>query len=190
MERYKLAEVTGLSYNDANKNFILYHHNTPELERWWIEEERQFRKNREVFNALGRRHKVIQRLDDEALKSIVAFYPQSTIGDKVTQVWYQAEEDDKWPSDARVAIDVHDNLVCIASPKTIKTAMKILVKYAESPIPIRNIFTGRIEPLIIPAEAKVSYPVTLTVNDKGQQVYVEDQKNGVHRWSNLKKIEL
>jgi len=190
MERYKLAEVTGLSYNDANKNFILYHHNTPELERWWIEEEKQFRKNREVFNALGRRHKVIQRLDDEALKSIVAFYPQSTIGDKVTQVWYQAEEDDKWPSDARVAIDVHDNLVCIASPKTIKTAMKILVKYAESPIPIRNIFTGRIEPLIIPAEAKVSYPVTLTVNDKGQQVYVEDQKNGVHRWSNLKKIEL
>jgi len=190
MERYKLSEVTGLTYNEANKNFILYHNNTPELERWWEEEERQFRKNREVFNALGRRHKVIQRLDDEALKSIVAFYPQSTIGDKVTQVWYQSEEDDHWPDDARVCIDVHDNLVCIASPRSIKTAMGILVKHAQSPIPIRNVFTGRIEPLIIPAEAKVSYPVSLVVNDKGKQVYVEDQKHGVHRWSHLKKLEL
>ena len=190
MERYKLSEVTGLSYNEANKNFILYHANTPELEKWWELEEREFRQNREVFNAFGRRHKVIQRLDDEALKSIVAFYPQSTIGDKITRVWYQSEEDDKWPSDARVALDVHDCLVCIASPRTIKTALSILIKYAEEPIPIRNIVTKKIEPLIIPADAKMSYPVTLTVDDKGRQVYVEDQKKGVHRWSSLKKVKL
>lgn len=190
MERYKLSEVTGLSYNEANKNFILYHANTPELEKWWEVEEREFRKNREVYNAFGRRHKVIQRLDDDALKSIVAFYPQSTIGDKITKVWYQSEEDDDWPSDARVALDVHDNLVCIASPRTIKTALKILIHYAEEPIQIRNIHTGKITPFIIPAEAKISYPVTLTVNDKGKQVYVEDLKHGVHRWSNLKKIKL
>ena len=189
MERYKLSEVTGLSYNDANKNFILYHATTPELEKWWNAEEHGFRKSREVYNAIGRRFKVIQRIDDDVLKSIVAFYPQSTIGDKVTQVWYMAESDDEWPDDARVAIDVHDNLVCIASPRTIKTALAIMVKYAEQPIPIRNVFTNRVEPLIIPAEAKMSYPVSRILNDKGKWEYKEDPK-GVHRWSHLKKVVL
>ena len=190
MERFKLSEVTGLSYNEASRNFIIYHTTTPELEKWWDAEERNFRKNKEVYNALGRRFKVIQRVDDEVLKSIVAFYPQSTIGDKITRVWYQSESDDDWPDDARVAIDVHDNLVCIASPKTIKTALRIMVKYAEEPISIRNVHTNRAEELIIPAEAKISYPVSYVLNDKGKWEYVRDDKNGVHRWSHLEKVKL
>ena len=189
MERYKLSEVTGLSYNEASRNFVIYHSTTPELEKWWDAEEKGFRKTKTVFNALGRRFRVIQRIDDDVLKSIVAFYPQSTIGDKVTQVWYQSESDDAWPDDARIAIDVHDNLVCIASPRTIKTALGILKKYAEEPIPIRNVFTGRVEPLIIPAECKMSYPVSYVLNDKGKWDYKEDPK-GKHRWSHLKKVEL
>ena len=144
---------------------------------------------REVYNALGRRFKVIQRIDDDVLKSIVAFYPQSTIGDKVTQVWYRSETDDDWPDDARVAIDVHDNLVCIASPRTVKTALAIMCKYAEQPIPIRNVFTGRTEELIIPAEAKMSYPVSYVLDDQGKWDYKEDPK-GIHRWSHLKKVKL
>jgi len=189
MERYKLAEVTGLPYYEAARNFIIYHATTPELEKWWDAEERGFRQNREVYNALGRRLKVIQRIDDEVLRSIVAFYPQSTIGDKITQVWYQSESDDKWPDDARIAIDVHDNLVAIASQRTIKTALSIMVKYAESPIPIKNVFTNRIEMLVIPAEAKVSYPVSLQADENGKLEYREDAK-GIHRWSHLKKIKL
>jgi hypothetical protein len=189
MERYKLSEVTGLSYNEASRNFVIYHSTTPELERWWDAEEGNFRKTKTVFNALGRRFRVIQRIDDDVLKSIVAFYPQSTIGDKITQVWYESESDDKWPDDARVAIDVHDNLVCIASPRTIKTALSIMIKYAEKPIPIRNVFTNKIEELIIPADAKMSYPVSYVLDDKGKWDYKEDP-NGVHRWSHLKKVEL
>jgi DNA polymerase len=190
MERYKLSEVTGLSYNEASRNFVIYHTTTPELERWWDAEESNFRKTKTVYNALGRRFRVIQRIDDEVLKSIVAFYPQSTIGDKVTQVWYESESDSEWPDDARVAIDVHDNLVCIASPATIKTALRIMIKYAEKPIPIRNVFTNKVEELIIPAEAKMSYPVSYVLNDKGKWEYVEDTKKGVHRWSHLKKVKL
>src|SRR3954469_11128692 len=189
MERYKLSEVTGLPYNEANRNFIIYHATTPELQRWWDEEERSFRKTKTVYNALGRRFRVIQRIDDDVLSSIVAFYPQSTIGDKITQVWYQSESDDDWPDDARIAIDVHDNLVCIASPETIKTALKIMVKYAETPISVKNVFTNKTEKLIIPAEAKISYPVSLQLNDKGKWDYVEDPK-GQHRWSHLKKVKL
>ena len=189
MERYKLSEVTGLSYNEASRNFVIYHTTTPELEKWWGAEETNFRRTKTVFNALGRRFRVIQRIDDDVLKSIVAFYPQSTIGDKITQVWYESESDPDWPDDARVAIDVHDNLVCIASARTIKTALAIMVKYAETPIPIRNVFTGKVEQLIIPAEAKMSYPVSYVLDDKGKWDYKEDPK-GIHRWSHLKKVDL
>ena len=190
MERFKLSEVTGLSYNEASRNFIIYHAATPELEKWWDAEETKFRKAKEVYNGLGRRFKVIQRIDDEVLKSIVAFYPQSTIGDKVTRVWFMSESDDQWPEDARICIDVHDCLVCIASPKTIKTALSIMKKYAEEPIQIRNVFTNRVDELIIPAETKMSYPVSYVLNDKGKWEYVEDLKNGVHRWSHLQKVNL
>lgn len=197
MERHRLAEVTGLPYHTAQKAFALYHSVTPELNPWWKEEERLFRQNRQVFNAFGRRHKVIQRLDEEALKSIVAFYPQSTIGDKITQVWYQAEEDDKWPMDARIAIDVHDNLVGMASQKTWKTALSICIKYAESPIMVKpTLQHGRPSPLakpiplIVPADGKVSYPVRMEKDPKtGKTSYVEDPK-GIHRWSHLRKVKL
>lgn len=189
MERYKLSEVTGLSYNEASRNFIIYHATTPELEKWWEAEEHGFRKEKQVYNALGRRFRVIQRIDDDVLRSIVAFYPQSTIGDKIVQVWYQSEGDPEWPLDARIAIDVHDNLVCIASPRTIHTALRIMVRYAETPISIKNVFTNRIEKLIVPAEAKVSYPVSLVITERGDWTYVEDPK-GTHRWSHLKKVKL
>jgi hypothetical protein len=140
-----------------------------------------------MYNALGRRFKVIQRLDEAVLSSIIAFYPQSTIGDKITQVWYQCEEDDEWPDDARIAIDVHDNLVGIATERSAKTALKIMKKYAESPIWIQDAWRRRKhEPLSIPAELKMSYP---TVWDESNRDFVEDKK-GLHRWSTMRKVKL
>jgi len=189
MERFRLSEVTGLPYYEAARAFALYHSITPELEEWWKQAEKDFRTRREVFNAFGRRHKVIQRIDEEALKSIVAFYPQSTIGDKITRVWYQSEEDDKWPMDARVCLDVHDNLICLASPKTIKTALKILKGYAEEPILIQDAWHNKAEPLIIPAECKISYPVTYEEGKHRFRPSVGKEK-GTHRWGFLKGVEL
>jgi hypothetical protein len=186
MERFRLSEVTGLPYHEAARAFSIYHRITPELEKWWEQAERDFRQRREVFNALGRRLKVIQRIDDEVLASIVAFYPQSTLGDKVIQVWYQAEEDDEWPYDARICLNIHDALVCMASPKTIKTALRIMKKYAESPIMIQDAWHNKAEPLVIPADLKISYPVSY---DKETEKFKEDAK-GRHRWSHLKSITL
>lgn len=209
MERFRLSEVTNLPYHEAARAFAIYHRITPELEDWWKQAESDFRKHREVFNAFGRRHKVIQRIDDEVLKSIVAFYPQSTIGDKITRVWYQAEEDDKWPMDARVCLDVHDNLICMASPKTIKTALKILKRYAEEPILIQDAWREKTIPLIVPAECKMSYPVTYEERketDKKSKNYGKkilkfwpvDEKHvknmlsdkGDHRWGFMKTVEI
>lgn len=189
MERFRLSEVTGLSYHEAARNFSIYHRINPQLAKWWGQAERDFRDTRECWNALGRRWKVIQRIDDDVLGSVVAFYPQSTIGDKVVQVWYQSEEDDEWPIDARIALNVHDSLtgLVVAKPKTVKTALKILKKYAEQPIMVQDAWKRRPpEPLIIPAECKMSYPVEY---DPKLRKYVKSP-SGIHRWSNMETVEL
>jgi uracil-DNA glycosylase family 4 len=186
MERFRLSEVTGLAYHEAARAFAIYHSITPELEQWWRQAEKDFRLHREAINAFGRRHKVIQRIDDEVLKSIVAFYPQSTVGDKITRVWYQSEEDDEWPMDARICLDVHDSLIAMASPKTIKTCLKIMKKYAEEPIMIQDAWHRKAEPLVIPADCKMSYGVRW---DNTTKKFVEDAK-GSHRWGFLKSVEV
>lgn len=187
MERQTLADVTKLPYHEASRAFILYHRTTPELTKWWKQEETTFKRDRVLYNAFGRRLKVIQRLDEDVMDSIIAFYPQSTIGDKVVQVWYQSESDDKWPRDARICLDVHDNLVAIAAPgKSIKTALAIMKKYAEQPIMIQDAWNGPAIPVRIQAELKQSYP---TVFDSNTNKFVEDKK-GLHRWSHMKDVEL
>jgi len=197
MDIFRLSQVTGLQYHVASRAYFLYHKATPELRLWWKEEERRFRQDRSIFNGLGRRWKVYQVINDDVLESIIAFYPQSTIGDKVVETWYRSEEDDAWPHDARIAIDVHDNLVCLASPKTIKTALMVLKKHAESPIWIQDVWKRRpAEPLSIPAEVKMSYPTVWSEKARqnkktGEWIpgFVEDPK-GLHRWSELKKVKL
>ncbi len=215
MEKFRLSEVLDLPYHESARLWGIYHKVTPELgtrhpkhgNSWWAQEEKQFRATRMVFNAYGRRLRVIQRLpakaeDDEGgvLDSIIAFYPQSTIGDKITRAWYMAEEDDDWPvqEQARIAIDVHDNLVAIATPKVAKTVLRIMKKHAQEPLMIQNAWNDKAEKLIIDADLKMSYP---TVWDKnapvknsegkitGRGAFVES-KDGLHRWSHMKEVTL
>lgn len=197
MQKHRLSIVTELPYYEASNAFSLYHKATPELEKWWKEEEKRFKDSREIYNALGRRFRIVQKLDDDVLESIIAFYPQSTIGDKVTQVWYQSEEDDDWPdrTRARICIDVHDNLVGVCTPKVAKTAMKVLKKYAESDIWVQDVYCKRpAEPLSIPAELKMSYPTVWSEKaEKTEQGwipgFVRDPK-GLHRWSDMEVVKL
>ena len=188
MERHKLAEVTELAYHQAARAWSVYHAITPELQRWWAAEEKRFKATREAYNGLGRRLKVIQRIDEVVLNSLIAFYPQSTIGDKVTKIWYSAAEDDEWPDPmyARICIDVHDSLIAMATPKYAKTCLKIMKKHAETPITIQDVYLHPPEKLIIPAELKQSYPTSW---DRQSKKFVEDQK-GYHRWSHLKEVHL
>ena len=110
----------------------------------------------------------MQRLDDAALESIVAYRPQSSIGVKVSRVMYQCQEDDNWPLHTHVLLNVHDSLTCLGPPDTMKTALAIMKRYAEEPVPING------EQLIIPADLAIS----------------EADETVTHRWSTLKKIRL
>jgi DNA polymerase I-like protein with 3'-5' exonuclease and polymerase domains len=175
MQPDRLAEVTDLPFYEARRAHFIYHQITPELRRGWKKEEEKVKRSRELYNAYGRRWKVIQRIDDTVLESIIAFYPQSTMGDHVCRAWYLAEEDPRWPKGkARIAMNNHDALIGIAEPSVAKTALSIMKQYMEAPILITNLYSTKTEELIIPAECKISVP----------------DKWGLHRWSTLKKIEL
>ncbi|MCI0557491.1 MAG: DNA polymerase [Nitrososphaera sp.] len=175
MQATRFSEVTDLPFHEARRAFHLYHVVTPELRRGWKREEEKVRRVKELYNAFGRPWKVLQRLDETVLESIIAFYPQSTIGDKVSRVWYLSEEDEEWPvGHARIAMNNHDALIGISEHKYAMKALSIMKKHMEEPITITNIYGSKTEKIIIPAECKISVP----------------DEQGVHRWSGLKEIKL
>ena len=153
----RLAQTTGMTRMQAASNYYVYHRTNPQLQNWWRVLEREVKKTRMLFNSLGRRLFITERLEGDALDAIVAFRPQSTIGDKVARVWAQCHADDRWDKTrARIAINVHDALWGIATPDFAETALSIMKAYAEQPIMVTSIITKKTEPLIIPADLKIS----------------------------------
>lgn len=171
----RLATTTGMSLMDAQRNYNIYHRITPELKVWWDKLTKEVIETRTLYNAYGRRLIIMERIDEDSLNSIVAFKPQSTIGDKINRVIYLSREDPEWPLHgdiwtpaARPLLNIHDALICLAPTDKIQKCMQIMVKHAQEPIMIKG------EPLIIPADVKISQP----------------DEHGVHRWSTLKKVVL
>lgn len=163
----RLATTTGLPISEAQKAYAIYHRTTPQIMQWWADTADEVRNNRTLHNAFGRRWILLERYDDSALDSIVAFYPQSTAGDHVAGVIYKAHEDPDWPTEASCAINVHDALIAVNRIEDGPKVRSILKKYAETPIMIN----GR--KMIVPADFGKSEP----------------DEHGVHRWSTIKKIK-
>lgn len=169
----RLATTLNVSFNEAQYLWHLYHKTNPELQKGWEWEVKTVKEKRMLFNAYGRRWILLEAFSDEATEAVVAFFHQSTIGDKVARVIYQCHNDPEWPrGHARICLNIHDALVAVTRPEYRELVQKIMKKYAEEPINIPSI-DGTIKPLIIPADFKVSVP-----DDKG-----------FHRWSNLEKVK-
>lgn len=164
----RLALTTGLSLREADHAYRVYHRETPELRKWWELLEYELTKNKALYNSYGRRFILLERKSPEAMESIVAFKPQSSIGDKVNRCIYLCQEDDDWPSHCRIRLNNHDALLALCRLDQREKALRIMVKHAEEPIIVRG------ERLIIPAEPHLS---------------VADER-GVHRWSTLEEVEL
>lgn len=168
------ASKFGISIVDATHAYRSYHATFPEIAAAWSDILARVKKDRVLYNCFGRRWILLSRLDDEdALRSIVAFEPQSSIGDKVCQVIYQCHEDRDWPRSSRgleaaISLNIHDALICIARDADIKGCLHIMHKYATQPLIVRG------TELFIPAEMGMSEP----------------DENGVHRWSTIKKLKL
>ena len=174
----KLATVTGLAPVEAEQAYRLYHMATPEVTVWWDDLVALVRRDRSIHTCLGRRWLLLERWDEAALDSIVAFEPQSINGDWTSSVIYKCHADPDWPPTARILINVHDANIALNKHEDGEQVRAIMKKHAEQPIWINSVKNrldkiDKPEPLIVPAELGVS------VADTG----------GVHRWSNIRKVK-
>ena len=169
----RLASTTGLSLLEATNAYRTYHRVTPELQKWWAALETEVRQTKTLFNSYGRRLIVLERLSPEALENIVAFKPQSTLGDHVVRVIYMSESDPAWPIDARIWVNIHDALIVLAPRHKVKHCLSIMKKHAETPIMVTS-YNGKTRPLIIPAETKMGVP----------------EDDGTIRWSHMKAVDI
>lgn len=168
----RLATLLECSYSEAEFLWYQYHRATPEIQIWWEEQVQRVKKDRVIYNAYGRRWMLMEKYSDEAAESIIAFYPQSTIGDKVARTIVQCHNDPEWPrSEARICLNIHDALIALHSNSVGAEVRGIMKKYAEEPLIIEDM-SGVKRELIIPCDLKASKP---------------DEK-GMHRWSTLEKI--
>lgn len=98
---------------------------------------------------MGRRLYFLEPLTDNNMDSIIAFKPQSTIGDYVSSIIADVEEDPEFPKDkARCLLNIHDALIFLYRLDVEKVLMKLIWKYANKPIMING------EPVVIGMDFK------------------------------------
>ncbi len=178
MQSARLASTTGLSLDEARSAYDLYHRTTPELRRWWQSLEQEVRRGKVLFNCYGRRLPFMDIGADNALDAMVAFKPQSTIGDKVVRTIYLAQEDSRWPSQAHILLNIHDAVVGMAPFDQVDTALALCIEHAQEPLTIQ----GR--ECIIPAAGKRTRIGTKWQLVDNRIVFTDDME-GPHRWSRL-----
>lgn len=166
MQAPKLAEVCNIPLQQAYEAYASYHRAFPEIQQGWAATIKDVREDCMLFTPLGRRLIWLERLTEESFDSVIAFKPQSTIGDKVSSVIYQCHDDPEWPDDARMLLNVHDALIAIHRPEAAQAIQKVMKRHAEAPIMIRG------EAVSIGTDFKQSVP----------------DEQGIHRWSTLKDI--
>jgi uracil-DNA glycosylase family 4 len=166
MQAPRLAEDCGIPLQQAFEAYSSYHRAFPEIQQGWDDTIKTVREERMLFTPLGRRLIWLERLTEESFDSVIAFRPQSTIGDKVSSVIYLCHDDPEWPDDARMLLNIHDALIAIHRPEDAEVVQRVMKRHAEAPIIIRG------EPVSILTDFKQS---------------VADEK-GIHRWSTLKDV--
>ena len=178
MQADRLGIVTGLPQHQAERAFSLYHRVTPQIAVWWDDVIELVKRDRAITHCLGRRWILLERPDDQAFESIIAFEPQSINGDFTASVIYKCESDPRWPRDARIMMNLHDANIAMHRPADGELVREIMREYAEQPLmvnSVKNRLRGvdQPEPLIVPAEFKMTYP----------------DEHGIHRWSTLDKVK-
>jgi hypothetical protein len=169
----RLATTLQTSYSIAEYLWNQYHKINPEIQLWWEWQIKQVQEKRRIYNAYGRRWLLQEKFSDEAIEPVIAFYPQSTIGDKVSRIIRQCHLDPEWPVGcARICLNVHDALVALNKLGSGPVVRRIMKKYALEPLLIEGM-DGQVRELVIPCDLKCS----------------EADEKGVHRWSTLRKVD-
>lgn len=164
----KLASVCKIPLSQAMAAYASYHRAFPEIQDGWKETIEEVKTTKQLWTPMGRRLLFLEPVTDDNIDSVIAFRPQSTIGDKVCEVIYKSEEDKDWPTkEARIWMNIHDALIAIHKPQHRDVVAAVMRKHAEDPIMIRG------EPVRVFTDFKHSQP----------------DEFGIHRWSTIKEIE-
>jgi uracil-DNA glycosylase family 4 len=132
----RLAATTKMSLADAETNYRIYHQTNPEIKEWWSREIAEAKAKRQLMSPLGRRWLMLEKWDEDALDSIIAFKPQSTAGDHIASVIYKCERDPRWPKDARMVLNIHDANIAINRVEDGPLVRALMRSYAEEPLEI------------------------------------------------------
>jgi hypothetical protein len=165
-----LAVSCNIPIYQATQAWHAYHRAFPEIKQWWGKTIARFKRDRMLTTAFGRRLiKLGPWREDNTteMDAIIAFEPQSTVGDWVASLAYKCHSHPMWPRDARICLNVHDAIIAlnrIADGPKVRAIMKF---YGE-----QTIHTAQGD-VVIPFEPKKSQP----------------DERGIHRWSNLAKTE-
>lgn len=168
MQAPRLATTTGIDIELAKEAFTSYHATYPEIQQAWKKTIDEIKANKCLYNYMGRRMYFLEPITENNMDSVIAFKPQSTIGDYVSSIIADVEEDPEFPKDAaRCLLNIHDALIFLYRLDVEELMMKLVWKHANKPINING------EQVVIGMDFKKSYP----------------DENGVHRWSTLKGVD-
>ena len=77
----KLAELSGMSYYEAEEKMNLYHVHFPKIRIWHMAVEAQLKKTRVLTTPMGRKRMFFGRWNKAMLRDAYAYVPQSTVAD-------------------------------------------------------------------------------------------------------------
>jgi len=116
----------------------------PGLRIWWQKVKDQIQATREMRTCFGRRIHFFGRLDDDELRSAVAFEPQSTVGDVTNKMFVELDKSELW----HPILTTHDEIVLLTEERYRDDAARALIEASKIPLQIHP----NVEPLIIPIE--------------------------------------
>lgn len=145
------AELTGLSYADAQEKLNLYHITFPGIRIWHMEVARELKRSRILTTPMGRKRMFFGRWNDGLLRDGYSYIPQSTVADVVLKGMINIENE--LPSGGNIVFNIHDEVV-IQIPiewelcSSVYKMKELMIKCMSIPIEIN----GRT--LIIPVNVK------------------------------------
>ena len=105
----KLAELSGMSYHEAQEKMNLYHIHFPKINIWHMEIERQLGKTRTLTTPLGRKRMFFGRWNAALLRDAYAYVPQSTVADITLRGMLNLYI--YLPPECSIVFNIHDEIV-------------------------------------------------------------------------------
>jgi len=154
-----LKEIMDISAAEAKELLERYHNRFPKTKAvFWAKTKELLLRNGILFDAWGLPHRFTKPLtDDKTFREALAFYPQSTcthtLNKALLTLW------DKYKEDKQVAVNlqIHDELVLCCHPDKAPEVHKAMKEAMEIPIPILNLETNTIDPLVLPTDFQAGW---------------------------------